>query len=81
MAEQRYYAHLHSFRPRFRFVVPLERHQAVVLDDGEGEYEMSAEVWVDVLRHKAALARPILRPVRVIAHAFVDRSFCVVIMK
>ena len=39
---------------------------------------MSAELWIDHLRHKAAFARSILSPVGVVAHHFVARSLCVI---
>ena len=52
-------------------IVPLHHLYLAVDDLGERVDNVRAESWVDIVHRELALARAVLRPVRVVTHALV----------
>ena len=63
--------HLHSFRIFCLVIIPFKRLHRLVLDDGECVDDVRAQTRVDVVRRELAFVRPVLGPVREVAHTFV----------
>ena len=66
--------HSHPNRACAILIVRLKRNQAVISQVGEGINEMGTQVGVDVLRHKLAESRSVLRPVGMVTHSPLARS-------
>ena len=65
---------LHSLAPRLRLIVPLERFDDVILDNGEGVDDVGAQSGVDVLGQELGRWWTILGPVRVVTHTYIFRG-------